>query len=129
MTEKWISNKNSDYSSWRRVENPKGLPEEQLPYIYVFINGWMAGPIGQAVSADGMGLGSHACSAECWIYNDLGIAPDSRPDRHETYLKYYPDGYILQYIPDFELDKHEGFQKALKCAELLCEKKQAEKEQ
>lgn len=117
MTKEYISDKDSDYSAWKRVENPKGLPEDQLPFIWVFINGWFAGPVGQAVSQDGFGLGSHACSSESYIYQDLGIAPGSRPDRHKTYFEHYPDGYVLQYVPDFEIAGHESLQKAFKLAE------------
>ncbi len=110
----WISKKGFDYSQWTNVVNPEGKDEAELPRIYVFINGWMAGPVPVAVSADGYGLGSHACSSEGFIPSDMGLYEGSRPDRHEAYLKHYPQGYVMEYVPDFDIAGHEGINEAIR---------------
>lgn len=107
----------------KRVVNPHNVAEDTLPHIWVFANGWMAGPVAQALSDDGYGLGSHACSDEAYFPWDMGVAEGARPDRHEAYLKHYPQGYILEIVPTEDIKKHKGLQKALKAAAAVYEEK------
>lgn len=110
----------------KRVVNPNNLPEEELPHIWVFANGWMAGPVAQAVSDDGYGLGSHACSHEGYFAQDMGVLEGFRADRHETYAKHYSKGYILEIVPSDQIDTHEGLKKALAKAKEIYEGKSLE---
>ena len=93
------------------VFNPKGVCLDELPTIYGFNNGGSPGWYqAQLLAEDGTALGSHICSAECYMIYDLGIMVDSRPDRHETFQKHYPDGYRMDFVP-FD---HADLQEALK---------------
>ena len=100
------------------VFNPNGIPVYDLPIILGFNNGgspdWW---IGQLICEDGTGIGSHACSAEYFMYGDLGILEGTRPDRHETFREHYPDGYRMLFVP-FEQAK------VLEFLELLYERNQ-----
>lgn len=84
------------------------------PKIYCFSN-VVGGGDGEAIaiSEDGVVLGSHWCSHECFVSEDLGVEEGSRPDRHETYAKHYPDGYEMEFVPSKEVKKHEGLQMAI----------------
>ena len=102
--------------------NPKSLPITELPVIYGFNNGgsqdWWEGVL---LAEDGTYLGSHVCSHESYMPHDLGILEGSRPDRHETFKEYYPDGYRMDFVSRDAVQSHEGLTRA-------CEKnhKQAE---
>ena len=84
------------------------------PKIYCFSN-VVGGGEGEAVaiSEDGAVLGSHWCSHEYYVSGDLGVEEGSRPDRHETYAKYYPDGYEMEFVPSKDVEKHEGLRQAI----------------
>jgi hypothetical protein len=87
---------------------------DELPVIYVFSNrkDGGEGPY-YAIAQDGTCLGSHYCSNEGWGRVDLGFALGSRPDRHETYAKHYPDGYRMEFVSSAEYEDHEGLKAAL----------------
>ena len=97
------------------VYNPHEKPVDQLPVIYGFNNGgahgWMHA---QLIAEDGTALGSHICSDEFYMYGDLGIYADSRPDRHETFREHYPDGYRMDFVPSDKMFGHEGLDRAIK---------------
>ena len=97
------------------VFNPHDKPLEELPFIWGFNNGgspgWMSGCL---ISQDGEGLGGHLCSAEFYMYHDLGIEKGSRSDRHEGFRKHYPDGYRMDFVPYEDVCTHEGLQAAIK---------------
>ena len=84
------------------------------PKIYCFSN-VVGGGDGEAIaiSEDGVVLGSHWCSHEGYVPGDLGVEEGTRPDRHETYAKHYPDGYEMEFVPSKEVKKHEGLQMAI----------------
>ena len=95
------------------VHNPKNLPREDLPVIYGFNNGGSSGwYTAQLIAEDGTGMGSHLCSHEAYMENDLGILEGTRPDRHEKFKKYYPDGYQMHFISHKDVEHHEGLKKA-----------------
>lgn len=82
------------------IYNPHGKPIEDLPVIYGFNNGGNPGMYEACLlSEDGTFLGNHLCSAEGYMPFDLGVSEGSRPDRHETFRKHYPDGYRMDFIP------------------------------
>ncbi len=85
------------------------------PKIFVFSNvvGGGDGPA-YAMAEDGTVLGSHYCSHEAYAPGDLGVKEGSRPDRHETYAKHYPDGYEMEFVPAREIKKHEKLQEAFR---------------
>ena len=89
------------------VVNPKGIPELELPVIYGFNNGgphgWMSARL---IAEDGTPLGEHCCSAECYMPADLGVLEGMRPDRHEAFLKHYPDGYRMEFVGFDEVRTH-----------------------
>lgn len=81
------------------VYNPDGKPEEQLPIIFGFNNGGQPGWLDAALLAeDGTCLGKHICSHEGYMPSDLGVRNGTRPDRHETFRKHYPDGYRMVFV-------------------------------
>ena len=83
--------------------------------IYCFSNTVDGGEgIAYAMAEDGTVLGSHLCSHEGYVPHDLGVNEGSRPDRHETYKKHYPNGYEMEFVRNSEIDNHEGLQKAFK---------------
>lgn len=97
------------------VFNPLGKPKADLPVIYGFNNGgksvWMHA---QLLAEDGTPLGSHICSAECYMLHDLGILEGTRPDRHEKDFKpHYPAGYRMEFVSRDEFDSHVGLKKAI----------------
>ena len=97
------------------VFNPLNKPKADLPVIYGFNNGgksvWMHA---QLLAEDGTPLGSHICSAECYMHHDLGILEGTRPDRHEKDFKpHYPAGYRMEFVSREEFDSHVGLKKAI----------------
>lgn len=98
------------------IYNPHNKPEAELPFIYGFNNGNAFGSdwLGCLISADGVGLGSHICSSEGWMYYDLGIYEGHRPDRHEDFKKHYPDGYRMKFVSYDEVMKDTGLVEAFR---------------
>lgn len=95
------------------VFNPHGKPLGELPVIYGFNNGGPAGLLHAVLIAeDGTCLGGHCCSAEGYMRHDLGILEGSRPDRHETFRKHYPDGYRMDFVPAADVMTHPGLEAA-----------------
>jgi hypothetical protein len=82
--------------------------------IFVFSNvrGGGDGPA-LALADDGTCLGSHWCSHEGYAPHDLGVIEGTRPDRHETYKKHFPNGYEMEFVPSAKYKGHEGLQKAI----------------
>ena len=95
--------------------NPHGKPIAELPVIYGFNNGgsddWWNGLL---LAEDGTCLGGHACSHEGYMPSDLGVLDGSRPDRHETFRKHYPDGYRMDFVPGAAAKSHAGLAEAYK---------------
>lgn len=85
------------------------------PKIYAFsgVEGGSEGPC-YAMAQDGTVLGSHWCSHEHYALHDLGVIEGARPDRHETYRKYYQDGYEMEFVPAAAVDGHHGLQEAIR---------------
>lgn len=83
------------------------------PKIYVFSNvvGGREG-VCHAMAEDGTVLGSHWCSNEHFAPLDLGVLPGSRPDRHESYQKHYPDGYEMEFVSSRDVAEHPGLMAA-----------------
>ena len=83
--------------------------------IYCFSNVVGGGDgIAYALADDGTVLGSHWCSHEGYVKNDLGVNEGSRPDRHETYKEHFPEGYEMEVVPSADIDNHEGLQEAIR---------------
>lgn len=103
------------------IYNPNNLPIEELPVIYGFNNGGSSGwYYAQAISEDGMGLGSHICSNECFMPHDLGILEGTGLDRHEKdYQRHYPNGYKMEFVPSSKIETHEKLQKAFELNKAL----------
>lgn len=102
------------------VFNPHDKPINELPFIYGFNNGGSPGwYMGQLITQDGYGIGNHLCSAEGYMPHDLGIFEGSRPDRHKSFQKYYPDGYRMEFIPTSQLGEHKGINAAFKASKSL----------
>ena len=81
------------------VYNPCNRPLEDLPFIIGFNNGGSPGwYTGQLISEDGFPLGNHICSHEGYMKHDLGILEGARPDRHEEFKKFYPNGYKMDFV-------------------------------
>lgn len=111
---RYLKNHLAEYSGRpTAVFNPHGKPVEELPVIYGFNNGggrdwWHA----ELLAEDGTHLGGHVCSAEGYMYADLGVIEGARPDRHETFQKHYPDGYRMAFVTRSEVKEHEGLKLA-----------------
>lgn len=96
------------------VYNPFEQPVSDLPVIYGFNNGGNGFMYnGELISEDGYNLGSHTCSDEFYMYSDLGILEGSRPDRHEEFKKYYPEGYRMDFVKYNNVKNHEGLKDAM----------------
>ena len=97
------------------VFNPLNRPKADLPIIYGFNNGGSPGWMhAQLIAEDSTPLGSHLCSAECYMRHDLGILEGTRPDRHEKdFQPHYPEGYRMEFVSGDEFDSHVGLQKAI----------------
>ena len=95
------------------VHNPHALPADDLPVIYGFNNGgspgWYSGVL---IAGDGTWLGDHICSDEGYMRHDLGVLEGSRPDRHETFRKHYPDGYRMEFVAHGDVRTHKGLDEA-----------------
>ena len=95
------------------IYNPLKKPLEELPIIYGFNNGGSTGMLSaQLIAEDGTALGGHCCSSEGYMLGDLGILEGTRPDRHETFKKHYPDGYKMEFVSSDEVRTHQGLTKA-----------------
>ena len=97
------------------IYNPHDKPVDDLPLIYGFNNGgggdlWHA----QLLAQDGTALGNHICSHEGFMPGDLGLVPGSRPDRHETFQKHYPDGYRMDFVSYDDVPSHVGLKEAFR---------------
>ena len=85
----------------------------EKPRIFCFSNVKGGGDgVAYAMAEDGTVLGSHWCSSEHYVPHDLGVIEGSRPDRHETYAKHYPNGYNMVFISARDVRDHEGLQSA-----------------
>jgi hypothetical protein len=94
--------------------NPHGKPVEELSVIYGFNNGGSSGWYSAVlISEDGVQLGGHICSHECYMRHDLGIMEGTRPDRHETFRNHYPNGYRMEFVGYSDLQGHKGLNDAL----------------
>jgi hypothetical protein len=97
------------------VVNPKKVSITDLPVIYGFNNGgnnsWYEAVL---VAEDGVFLGSHICSSEAYMPHDLGILEGSRPDRHETFLEHFPNGYRMVFVESNEIETNEQLQVAFR---------------
>lgn len=82
------------------IFNPEGRPIEELPAIFGFNNGGAArGSHGLLLAEDGAWLGSHICSDEGFMLQDLGILEGCRLDRHAGFRAHYPKGYRMEFVP------------------------------
>ena len=90
--------------------------------IYCFSNVVGGGDgIAYAMGDDGQVLGSHWCSCEFYVPGDLGVKEGSRPDRHETYSKHFPNGYEMEFVRSSDIETHEGLKEAFRLNALLRE--------
>ncbi len=93
-------------ASWAIV-NPHGKSIDDPPVTYGFNNGgspgWYSGVL---IAEDGTCLGGHVCSHEGYMPHDLGVLDGARPDRHETFLKHYPDGYRMEFVGFDDVKDH-----------------------
>lgn len=95
------------------VYNPHGKPLDELPVIYGFNNGGSRGWYnGVLIAESGHCLGGHICSDESYMPHDLGVIEGSRPDRHETFRKHYPDGYRMDFVGADQVRTHAGLMAA-----------------
>lgn len=86
-----------------------------MPKIYCFSNIQNGGEgLAIAIAEDGTVLGSHFCSSEIFVPNDLGVTKGTRPDRHERYKAHYPGGYEMEFVRAKDVSKHPKLQAALK---------------
>lgn len=96
-----------------RVFNPHERTIEELPVIYGFNNGGRPGwYIGILLAEDGTHLGSHCCSHEGYMPADLGVLEGTSPERHETFMGHYPDGYRMEFVSFKDVKAHEGLTEA-----------------
>ncbi len=78
------------------------------PKIFGFVNGGSPGWYDvSSITEDGVCLASHCCSHPCYGPHDIGVTSDWK---HDTYAKYYPDGFTVEWVENVE--KHDGIQKA-----------------
>ena len=97
------------------IYNPKKMPTKDLPTIYGFNNGGSTGMLSaQLIAEDGIGLGSHCCSHECYMEHDLGILEGTMPGRHnDDFKKHYPNGYKMEFIGYDKVKDHKELNKAI----------------
>ena len=96
------------------IFNPNNVPVEELPVIYGFNNGGSPGWYSAVLLADdGAYMGGHICSDEGYMPHDLGILEGTRPDRHEGFVKHYPDGYRMEFVQTGDIKDHEGLRAAI----------------
>lgn len=87
--------------------------------IYCFSNVVGGGEgVAYAIGDDGVILGSHWCSHESYVPQDLGVIEGSRPDRHKIYREHFPNGYEMVFVPSSEVETHEGLQEAFRLNQL-----------
>ena len=111
------------------VFNPHNKPIQELPVIYGFNNGGSSGWYsGCLLAEDGTGLGGHCCSHEGYMLHDLGILEGTRPDRHETFRKHYPDGYRMDFVGLSDVKNHKGIEEAYKLNQLKAEEAKQKEE-
>lgn len=96
------------------IFNPHKKMLTDLPVIYGFNNGetsqWYEGGL---LSEDGDILGGHFSSDEIYMPSDLGIVDGTRPDRHEAFRKYYPEGYRMEFVCIKDIPSHPEFNAAV----------------
>lgn len=111
------------------IYNPHNKPIESLPVIFGFNNGgsrdWYSAVL---IAEDGTGLGGHVCSHEGYMRHDLGILEGTRPDRHESFQKHYPEGYRMAFVSHYEVKQCEPILKAFKLNQLQAKAEQSTKE-
>ena len=79
------------------------------PKIYCFSNAKGGGDgIALAMADDGHVLGSHYCSHEGFVSQDLGVTEGTRADRHVHYAEHYPDGYEMEFVAAADVASHPG---------------------
>jgi hypothetical protein len=66
------------------------------------------------MAEDGKVLVSATCSHEDEAKTELGVNEGTAEDCHVVYRKYFPGGYVMEFIPASNLDDHKGLHKALK---------------
>lgn len=91
------------------------------PKIFAFSNVGGGDGIAYAIAQDGTVLGSHWCSDERYVPNDLGVRDGSRPDRHTTYAKHYPDGYEMEFVLACDVRSHKDLNEAFRLNKLQAE--------
>ena len=65
-------------------------------YLTCFEGGMRSGDVmGYALAEDGTALASHLSSSEGFSKHDMGLTSDWK---HDTYSKFYPDGFELKWI-------------------------------
>lgn len=101
------------------IHNPHGKPVAELPVIYGFNNGgntsnWM----GCLIAEDGTPLGTHVCSSESFMLDDLGILEGTGHWRHEEFKKHYPDGYVMEFVSLEDVETHVKLNKAFEAHKL-----------
>lgn len=71
----------------------------EKPKIFAFNNGGSPGWYSMtALSEDGVFLAGHICSSDDFGPHDMGVTSDWK---HDTYKKYYPDGFEVLWVqPD-----------------------------
>jgi hypothetical protein len=81
------------------------------PRIYIFPNQHFGGDVlCYAIAEDGKLLASHVCSNESFAKLDLS---DSHPSRRDAYVSHYPNGYVLEFVPEANLNEHVGLRAAV----------------
>jgi len=89
--------------------------------IYCFLNTVNnESGVAYAISDTGLVLGTHCCSEDAYVPHDLGVDEGARPDRLETYAKYFPNGYEMEFIPNDRVENHRGLQEAIKKNQEMC---------
>lgn len=110
------------------VFNPHDKEIGSLPVIYGFNNGGSPGLYSaQLIAEDGRGLGGHACSSEGFMSCDLGILEGTRPDRHETLKKHYPNGYRMEFVGYNDVRKNKHLMEAIELNKKAGDDKNASK--
>lgn len=93
------------------------------PKIYCFSNVRGGGDgLAYALAEDGTVLGSHWCSNEFYVSQDLGVLDGCREDRHEHYAKHYPDGYEMEFVPARDVLTHPGLSEAFRLNQIQAER-------
>jgi hypothetical protein len=82
------------------------------PLIFAWLNGgsseWYRC---MSMSEDGEVLAGHVCSHENFAPHDLGVTSNWK---HEEYIKKYPDGFRITYVPYAEVKNYAPIQEAFK---------------